>query len=469
MKRTKIVCTIGPASDKPETLKKLIKAGMNVARLNFSHNVLAYHAKVIKNIRQLAQESNQPIAIIQDLQGPRIRLGDLPLVGIELKKNTEVILTTGKRNAKKISVTYKNMHLDVKPKQRVLIADGTIELLVEKVKGQDVICRVVVEGTIFSHKGINLPDTNVRIQLFSDKDKKDLIFGVKQEVDYVALSFVRTAQDVLTLKKMIKAASIKLKKTKLDIKVIVKIEKPEAIKNFDAILAVTDAVMIARGDLGIEMSAEDIPVIQKMIINKCLHASKPVIVATQMLDSMINNPRPTRAEASDVANAVIDHTDAVMLSGETASGKYPVEAVETMSRIINKTENSVYDNMVLKEIARFATATDDVMANVVKKISTKVRPRAIIVATRSGYSARIVSRYRPEVSMWVVSENRKTAQQLNLCWGITSFVLPRVKDYEELLNQAIQYLKENKKIKAGDKLVVIAGLLELNRVEIRVA
>ncbi len=467
MKRTKIVCTIGPASDDPAILKKLIQSGMNVARLNFSHNVHAYHAGVIKNIRALAQELNQPITIIQDLQGPRIRLGDLPATGVVINKDDEVVLTTGKGNKNKIPVTYKNLHLDIKAKQRVLIADGTMELDVIKVKGRDIFCRVVIGGALFSHKGINLPDTNVRIPLFSQKDKQDLVFGVAQDVDYIALSFVRTAADVRELQKLIKAAAAKQKKKDCNIKVIVKIERPEAIKNFDKILETTDGVMIARGDLGIEMSPEDVPINQKMIIAKCLHASKPVIVATQMLDSMINNPRPTRAEASDVANAVIDHTDAVMLSGETAGGKYPVETVETMTRIIEKTEASVYDDVLLRDIAKKTKATDEVMAGLVKKISNKVSPKVIIVATKSGYSARIVSRYRPETPIWVVAETNKVAQQLNLCWGIRALVLAPIKDYSDSLGLALDVLKRNKVVKSGDKIVLIVNLSRLNRVEVR--
>jgi len=339
MKRTKIVCTIGPASDRKAILKRMINSGMNVARLNFSHNVLSYHAKLIKTLRALAKETKNPIAIIQDLQGPRIRLGDLPAKGLVVKKGQEVVLTTSKSHQNKIPVTYEKMHLDIEPKDRILIADGLMELVAEKIAGRDILCRVVIGGTLFSHKGINLPDTNVSVPSLTDKDKTDLLFGVKQNVDFVAMSFVRTAKDVYDLKYLIQKYAKKLKLKTAPIRVVVKIERKEAIENIDEIIEATDAVMVARGDLGIELPAEDVPLMQKMIIDKCLQAAKPVIVATQMLDSMIHSPRPTRAEVSDVANAVIDHTDAVMLSGETASGDFPVETVDTMRKIIEKAEN----------------------------------------------------------------------------------------------------------------------------------
>jgi len=457
MKRTKIVCTIGPASDKKNILKKMIKAGMNIARLNFSHNVLTYHGKVIKMIREISKETGNTIAIIQDLQGPRIRLGDLPEKGIVIKKGQSVVLTTGKKSGEKIPVTYDKMHKDVASKQRVLIADGLIELEVLSVSGKDMVCKVVTGGTLLSHKGINLPDTNVTVPSLSDKDKKDLLFGVKQGVDYVALSFVRTAKDVYDLKYLIQKYVKKLGLKLPPIRIVVKIERKEAIKNIDEIIEATDAIMVARGDLGIELPAEDVPLMQKMIIDKCLQAAKPVIVATQMLDSMIRNPRPTRAEVSDVANAVIDHTDAVMLSGETASGEYPLETVDTMRKIIEKTESSSYDNLEVLEQNKRIIPTDEAISSVAKMLSDDLQTKLILVASLSGYSGRIVSRYRPAMPILVACDNERVQRQLNLSWGITPFVLPKCDSFEELVDRSIGYLKKMKLLKVEDKIIIIAG------------
>jgi len=458
MKRTKIICTIGPASDRPEVLRKLIKAGMNVARLNFSHNTHSYHERVIESIRKVSKEMKQPVAIVQDLQGARIRLGDLPEKGINISKGQTITLTTGKKSAEKIPVTYDKMHSDVEVKDRILIADGTTELVVEKITGKNIICRVVVGGTLLSHKGMNLPDTKVSVPSLSYKDKVDLLFGIEQEVDFIALSFVRTAKDVYNLKNLMQKYAKKLNKQKLaSMRVVVKIECAEAIENIDEIIEATDAVMVARGDLGLELPAEDVPLMQKMIIDKCLQAAKPVIVATQMLDSMIYNSRPTRAEVSDVANAVIDHTDAVMLSGETASGRFPVETVETMRKIIEKTENSVYGNLEMVKENKQIVPTDQAISSVAKMLSEDLKARLILVASLSGYSGRIVSRYRPLTPVFVACDSDRVQRQLNLSWGIIPFVLPNCDFYEELVARSIEYLRKFRLLKKGDKIIIIAG------------
>jgi len=459
MKRTKIVCTIGPASDKKAVLKKLIQNGMNVARLNFSHNVHAYHLKAIKSIRALSKEMKQPIAIVQDLQGPRIRLGDLPEKGIQIKKGQDIILTTStKKSVKKISVTYEKMHEDVEVGQRILLVDGLIELKVTKVSGNDIYCHVVTGGLLNSHKGINLPDTNVSIASILEKDEKDLFFGVKNGVDFVALSFVRSAKEVYDLKYLIKKYKQKLKiKNNAEIKVIVKIERREAVENIDEIIEATDAVMVARGDLGIELPPEDVPLIQKMIIDKCLDSAKPVIVATQMMESMIVNTRPTRAEVSDVANAVIDHTDAVMLSGETASGKYPSETVAMMSKIVQKTEKSTYDDLVLKEKVKKIVPTSEAISAVAKMLADNLDVELILAASLSGDSGRIVSRYRPEKPIFVATDSQKIQNQLSLSWGIMPFILPKCDYLEELIDHSIGYLKKHNYLKKEDKMIIIAG------------
>lgn len=459
MKRTKIVCTIGPASEKGSVLKKMIQHGMNVARLNFSHNVQSYHLKAIKTIRSAAATLKKSVAILQDLQGPRIRLGDLPENGIQLKIGRRVILTAGKSvGAGKIPVTYDKMHEDVEPGQRILIADGLIVLTVESVKGRDIHCRVKNGGLVISHKGINLPDSAVSVPSLSEKDKADLLFGVKNRVDFIALSFVRSAREVYDLKALIKKYEQKLKiKGMRPIQVIVKIERKEAIDNIDEIIEATDAVMVARGDLGIELPAEDVPLMQKMIIDKCLSSAKPVIVATQMLESMMNNPRPTRAEVSDVANAVIDHTDAVMLSGETAAGKYPAETVDCMRKIIERTEKSAYDDLVLREKVNQIVPANEAVSSVAKMLVDHVKAKLILATSLSGYSGRVVSRYRPELPILVACGDDRVQRQLNLSWGITAFVLPRCDSMEELIDRSVGYLKKNKFLIKEDKIIIIAG------------
>ncbi|HMB25871.1 MAG TPA: pyruvate kinase [Patescibacteria group bacterium] len=457
MKKTKIVCTLGPASDKKKILKQLVENGMNVARLNFSHNTHAYHERVMKRVCSVATELNEPVAILQDLQGPRIRLGNLPEKGIMLKKGQERILTSGRETKEKIPVDYKEMPKDVKPGDRILIADGLIGLEVLKTNHNDIKVKVITGGRIFSHKGINLPDSDVSVPVLSEKDKKDLFFGVKNGVDFVALSFVRSAKDVYDLKYLIKKYTKELKTKEPPIKIVVKVERREAVDNIDEIIEATDGVMVARGDLGIELPAEDVPLMQKMIIDKCLQAAKPVIVATQMLDSMIKNPRPTRAEVSDVANAVIDHTDAVMLSGETAAGKYPVETVDTMRKIIKKTEDSAYDDLVVKDKIKHIVPTNEAISSVAKMLSGALKTKLILVATLSGYSAKVVSRYRPQLPVFAVCDTEKVRRQLSLTWGVRAFSLSTCESFEELLDRSIGYLKKVKQLKIEDKIIIIAG------------
>lgn len=467
MKRTKIVCTIGPSSNSEKILTQMIKAGMNVARLNFSHGTYPEHAKIIKLIRKLSKKFVQPITILQDLQGPRIRVGFLPGKGVFLKARQTIILTTdlkakvipsGARIPVKIPVTYEKLHLEVKPGQPILLADGAIELKTIKVKGKDIECLILNDGFISSHKGINLPETKLSLPTITDKDKNDLAFGIKNNVDMIALSFVRTAQDVLDLKDLIKRLEIKYQgKKSLLTQVIVKIEKREAVENFTKILEVTDAIMVARGDLGIEMPEEDVPLVQKMMIEKCLNAAKPVIVATQMLESMIRNPRPTRAEVSDVANAVIDHTDAIMLSGETAEGKYPVEAVAIMAQIAQRTERSKYDNLEFSQIFKGKLQIDDAVSSSADLLAKNLKAKAILIASITGNTARLIARYRPELPILVTTNNEKVRCQLNLSWGVVPFVLPKCRTIEDLAAKALVYIKNKKYVKAKDKIILVAG------------
>ncbi|MEK7473655.1 MAG: pyruvate kinase [Patescibacteria group bacterium] len=456
-KRTKIVCTIGPVSEEVETLAALTEAGMNVCRLNFSHGTHENHAELIRRIRQVRELTGEPLSILQDLQGPKIRVGELPKEGIELVAGKTVVFTSDTGDIPKtIPVTYPNLHEDVKPGQRLLLNDGLLEVTVKSVKGRDVICEVVTGGKLTSHKGLNLPETETKISAITDKDKEDLIFGVAQGVDWIALSFVRSAEDIRSLRALIEAEEKKLAKPReLPIGIIAKIEKPQAVERMDEIIAEVDGIMIARGDLGIELPAEKVPVIQKDLIKKCLAAGKPVIVATQMLDSMIRNPRPTRAEVSDIANAVIDHADATMLSGETASGSHPVEAVKTMAATIAETEQSSYDDVPIQ--TRLKESPDVAMTNVASILARMTDTKAIIIASTDGAAARLVSRYRPEVPMYLVTPSEQVAYRLNLTWGIRPLHLPDTKTVPELLEKGMSELKRRKLLADGDEVVMVAG------------
>lgn len=456
MKRTKIVCTIGPASEDKKVLKKMIMAGMDCARLNFSHGEYSEHAELIKFIRQVASELDRPIAFMADLQGPRVRIGELSKEGIRLKDGSETILTTGKINGNKIPVTYDRLHKDVKKNDILLLNEGLSKLKVLEVDKKDIKCKVILGGQIFSNKSINAATTTLNIPTTTKKDMQDLEFAVKNDVDWVALSFVKDENDIINLRKTIKRLEKKYKNKK-EAKIIAKIEKHEAVKNFDKILKEADGIMIARGDLGIETPIEKLPVIQKEIIEKCLYNAKPVITATQMLLSMVSNPRPTRAEVTDVANAVIDHTDAVMLSQESAVGKYPIETVKTMSDIIKDTEKSSYDDMVFKNYKRKIVPIDTAVSSAASTLACNVKAKAILVATISGYAARMVSRHRPELPIIVTAESEKVRRQLALSWGVIPYVLSKCKNVDELINKAVRLLLRKKIVKRGDRIIIIGG------------
>ncbi|MBI5654770.1 pyruvate kinase [Candidatus Uhrbacteria bacterium] len=461
IKRTKIVCTLGPASNTAEQIGELVKAGMNVARLNFSHGTHEDHAKMIEKIRAISREMEEPIAILQDLQGPKIRVGELPPEGVTLKTGDKVVFTTGEADIpRKLPVTYAKLHEDVKPGERLLFDDGLLAGRVLSVQGQDVTCEIIDGGVLLSHKGMNLPETAVSASAMSDKDKDDVKFGISQNVDWVALSFVRTAKDIFDLRFLIKQYEEELDiESGIDhpIRIIAKIEKGEAVENIDEIIEAVDGIMVARGDLGIEMRAEEVPLIQKRLIDKCLAAAKPVIVATQMLDSMIRNPRPTRAEVSDIANAVIDHTDAVMLSGETASGKHPLESVETMAKVIRETESSHYDDLENPFENKKKQTTDEAVSQVAKILAKDVGAKGILVASMSGDTGRLVSRHRPELPIFVATDDERVQRQLNLSWGVVPFMLPKCQSVEELVERSLGYLKKSKKINKGEDLIIVAG------------
>ncbi len=450
--RTKIVCTIGPASEKPAILEAMIKAGLKVARLNLSHGSQENHQVLIKRIRAVADKLGEPVAILADLQGPRLRVGELPNKGINLKAGESVVLDAALEDYQggKIPVCYPDLAKCLKEGARILLNDGRLELIVQKIRGNLVEAKVKTGGLLTSDKGINLPDTTLNIGALTDKDKADLKFVLAAGVDLVALSFVKSARDILDLRYLIKEDS------KETVRIIAKIEKHEAIKNIDEIIEAADGVMVARGDLGLEMPAEDVPLWQKQIIGKCLAKAKPVIVATQMLDSMTREPRPTRAEVSDVANAVIDHADAVMLSNETAAGEYPVEAVATMAKIISRTEASVFDDLPLVDQPK-DKETEAVLSELARLLADRVKAKAILAASLTGDTGRQISRFRPELPIFVATNTLLVQRQLNLSWGVEPFILPPCHSIEELVERSLSYLKKIKKVKNGDKIIIVAG------------
>lgn len=482
--KTKIVCTIGPASADRKTLEKLALAGMTVARLNFSHGTYTEFTEMIKNIRKISEKLKTPIAILQDLQGPRIRTGKIKPEGIPIKPRQTVLLypeSQKKPAPNAIPIQYPKFHQEVKKEHRILIQDGTIELKVLQVKPTFVKARVVSGETIHNHKGINLPDSSISCPPLTTKDKKDLQFGLKHRVDFVALSFVKDHHHVLELKKLIQKFEKKIPHPlaqHLDshnpqvneafrTKIIAKIERPEAYTNIDKIIETADAIMIARGDLGLEMPLQDVPIIQKEIITQCLIHTKPVIVATQMLESMIHSTRPTRAEVSDVANAIMDGTDAIMLSAETSIGKYPVRAVETMAKIARKTEShSVYKKVNFHTLQReiLKPSITQAVTFSVKKLAEELNAKAIICTTSSGFTARSVARFKPSPLLFALTPSPRTVNQLNLSWGIIPYQVPFKHSIETLIQNSIQFLKRKKYFNKGDRVVVAAGYTKGYRV-----
>ncbi|MFD1773163.1 pyruvate kinase [Paenibacillus rhizophilus] len=455
MRKSKIVCTIGPASESLENLKKLILAGMNVARLNFSHGDFEEHGARIKNIRVASKELNKTVAILLDTKGPEIRTGKLEVEPIELVQDEYLTLTTeeilGDKN--RISVTYSDLPKDVQVGSTILIDDGLIGLTVVDIQGTEIKTRIVNGGTIKSKKGVNVPGVAISLPGITEKDTNDIIFGIEQDIDFIAASFVRKASDVLEIRDLLE------KHGASHIQIISKIENQQGVDNLDEILAVSDGLMVARGDLGVEIPAEDVPLAQKLMIQKCNIAGKPVITATQMLDSMQRNPRPTRAEASDVANAIFDGTDAIMLSGETAAGKYPVESVLTMSRIAEKAESALnHREIFLKQQIAQETTVTEAISQSVSISALDLNAKAIISSTVSGHTARVVSKYRPKSPIIAVTTQERTMRQLALVWGITPVHGSPASSTDELLETAVKGGKDSGLVKAGDLVVITAGI-----------
>lgn len=451
MKRTKIITTLGPATHTKEIISDLLKNGMDAVRLNFSHGTYDDHAALIALVRAVAAEHSRNVPIIQDLQGPKIRLGVLPTEGVMVNDGEEVIFDTAaiEYTDKIFPVDFKELHQFVKPGERLLLNDGRVSTKILSVNNTQVTVIVEHGGALSSHKGLNVPDSNVTVSPLTAKDRADAIFGIAQKVDYIALSFVRQAEDITELRDLIKENE---GETLVPVKIIAKMERPEAIANATAIIAATDAIMVARGDLGIEIAEAKVPVVQKQLIEAALAAGKPVIVATQMLDSMQDNPLPTRAEVSDVANAEIDLADAVMLSNESATGKFPRETVAMMSSILAETEASVYDD----RLPAPPDHNSDTLALEVRHSVENSGAKIIFTATENGEIARHISHFRPQVPIIVVTNNDRVARQLGLFSGIYAVVAP-LSSASEVLEVARHYALVNGFCQPGDKAVVALG------------
>jgi len=456
MKKTKIVATIGPASESEKNLEKMIKAGMNVARLNFSHGEYNWHRMAIKRIKKVSKKMGVNVGILADLQGPRIRTnieGEVSIKKGEIIYVYEIGAKPKKREEAVIFIDKTNIAKGLKKNQEILIEDGLIKLKVTETKNKYLKTKVIDGGIVKNHKGINIPGANLDIEVITKKDKRDLDFVLEYDVDFVALSFVKNGENIKKLRKIIKT---KIRSEKNLPKIISKIEREEAIDNLDEILKETDAVMVARGDLGIEIEESRVVILQKEIIAKSIKSLKPVIVATQMLASMVDNPRPTRAEVSDVSNAVIDHADAVMLSGESATGKYPVESVEIMTKIIEKTEASAYDDV--HEPLPFNVESE--YALIIKsayELAKSFDARAICMISISGFTAKLVSHFRPDQKIFVATNNKRTFNQFSLLWGVEGYVFEKKHKLETLIDKMVKEVKNERKLKKGDKVVIIMG------------
>lgn len=465
-RRAKIVATIGPSSSSKETLRALIQSGVDVARLNMSHGSYEKHSEAIANIRSLSAELDRPVAILLDLSGPKIRTGRLKNgKPIELVAGNSIIITTEtiEGDEKRVSANYPYLTQDVRVKDRLLLDDGLIELIVEDKTPTELYCRVLHGGSLGEHKGINLPGTPLSIPSITDKDRCDLEFGIQQGVDYVALSFVRSAKDCIDAKQLIEHTANKVGAEKVPL--IAKIEKAEALRELDAILEIADGIMVARGDLGIETSTESVPVHQKEMIRKANLIGKPVITATQMLQSMIENPRPTRAEASDVANAILDGTDAVMLSGETASGAFPVEAVKTMDRIVRFTEAAVERNIIgrtdrtISAISQHTGSYNRALAEAAVFAADEIGSPIILVFTEGGKMARRVSALRPKQKIIAFTYVQHTYRRMAAVWGIKSYLMDIKQASDQLLTHADQMLLRLQIAPKGTTIVMVAGNL----------
>ncbi|KRQ87090.1 Pyruvate kinase [Caloramator mitchellensis] len=455
MRKTKIVCTIGPVSEKEEVLRKLIESGLNAARLNFSHGDHEEHGRRIELIKKLRKEMGKPIAIVLDTKGPEIRTGNFKTGKVELVEGQKFIVTTRQIDGDETicSVTYEKLHEDVKVGDTILIDDGLIGLTVEKIEGQDIHCVVQNGGPVSNHKGVNVPKVKINLPALTEKDIADIKFGIEKGIDIIAASFVRKPSDVLAIRKVLESNGGH------NILIVAKIENQEGVDNIDEILKLADGVMVARGDLGVEIPAEDVPLVQKMIIEKANKAGKPVITATQMLDSMIRNPRPTRAEVTDVANAIFDGTDAIMLSGETANGKYPVEAVRTMARIAEKAESALnYELLLEKKAKQKLNTVPDAISFATVTSADELNASAIITATQSGHTARMVSKYRPKCQIIAATPYEDVARKLSIVWGVYPIIASKMESADAVIDLSVKEALDKGLVSKGDLVVIAAGV-----------
>lgn len=453
MRKTKIICTLGPATDDENVLRQMILAGMNVARLNFSHGDYESHQRRIDLFKKIRKEMGRPVALLLDTKGPEVRIKTFKDGKVTLKDGQKFTLRTtdavGDENG--VSVSYKKLASSLNENDRILLDDGKLEFVVDTISGTDIICTVVTGGVLSDRKSLNFPGIDLYMPYMDEVDKKDLLFGIKNDVDYIAASFVRRAEDVNQVRKFLDENGGN------EIAVIAKIENRDGVNNVDEIINASSGIMVARGDMGIEIDFEELPKLQKMMIKKCYSAGKRVITATQMLESMINNPRPTRAETSDVANAVYDGTSAVMLSGETAVGKYPVEVVKTMSRIAKQTENDIDYKKRFSQNLPSTQTVSDAISHAACTTAHDLDARAVIVVTKSGESARNVSKYRPAVDIIAATTSKKAYGQLALSWGVYPVMAQHQSNSDALFDHAIKCALENDYIEKDDIAVMISG------------
>ncbi|MCX8132056.1 MAG: pyruvate kinase [Clostridia bacterium] len=455
MRKTKIICTLGPAVDNEEILKKLIEKGMDVARINFSHGTHEQHKKRVDSFKMIRESFGRPIPLLLDTKGPEIRTGRFETGEVTLKEGDRFVLVNEDiiGDNTKATVTYKELYRDVKRGSRILINDGLVELEVEEIKKKDIFCKVLNGGVIGNNKGINVPGAEIHLPSLTQQDIEDIKFGIENDFDFIAASFVRKASDVIEIRKVLE------KHGGQEIKVIAKIENREGIQNFDDIIKVSDGIMVARGDLGVEIPVEEVPVVQKALIEKCYKNGKPVITATQMLDSMIRNPRPTRAEASDVANAIYDGTSAIMLSGETASGKYPVESLETMSKIAEKAEKSIdYWKRFSNKQPEMQSSVTNAISHATCTTALDLKASAIITVTQSGHTARMISRFRPACPVIATTVSPKVQRQLSLSWGIIPYLVREVSTTDEMFDTGVEKALESGLVSNGDLVIITAGV-----------
>ena len=455
MRKTKIVCTLGPATDDREVLRALMKEGMDVARFNFSHGTHEDHKMRMDAVKEERKTCGCPVAILLDTKGPEIRVKSFAGGKQELVEGQEFILTTREveGSAKEVSITYAQLYKDIRKGTKILIDDGLIEMKVKRVETEDIICEVINGGVVSNNKGINVPGVHLSMPYMSEKDKEDVLFGIEQQVDFVAASFVRTGDDVRRMRAVLDVNGGE------NIKIISKIENMQGVENIDDIIAVSDAIMVARGDMGVEIPCEEVPVIQKEIIKKVYEAGKQVITATQMLESMIQHPRPTRAETTDVANAIYDGTSAIMLSGETAAGKYPVEAVRMMARIANRTEEDIdYRKRFFHHERQANPDITDAICHATCTTAHDLNAKAIITVTKSGRSARMISRYRPYCDIIGCATDERVCRQLSMSWGVQPVLIAEESDVFDLFDSAIEASKEVGILEEGDLTVITSGV-----------